>query len=36
MLGFRIYFENRAERLLDVWEREKSKMTSRFLAQGIR
>jgi len=36
MAGFRIYFENRANRWLGVCEREKSKMTSGFLAQGIR
>lgn len=36
MVGFSIYFENAVDRLLGVWEREKSKMTPGFSAQGIR
>ena len=36
MVSFSIYFENGVDRLVGVWEREKSKMTPGFSAQGIR
>lgn len=36
MVGFSTHFENTLGRLLGVWEREKSKMTPGFSAQGIR
>lgn len=36
MVGFSIHFENRVDRLLGVWEREKSKATPGFSAQRIR
>lgn len=35
MAGSDIYFENKVDRFLGVWEEEKSKMTPGFLAQGI-
>lgn len=36
MVGFSICFENGVDRLVGVWERERSKMTPGFSAQGIR
>jgi hypothetical protein len=36
MVGFSVYFANKADRLPCMWEREKLKMTTEVLAPGTR